>query len=89
MSYAIEWSDDARQAFDVLEIEVQEAVLDELDRLAGAAISLPNRPLTLLISHDVRTETATDFHYVFMDVEYDPPNQMMAIVRMASYSRSK
>jgi len=89
VSYAIDWSDDARRAFDALDIEVQEAVLDELDRLAGAATRLPNRPLTLLISHDVRTETTTDFHYIFMDVEYDPPNQMMAIVRLASYSRTK
>lgn len=56
MSYALAFSSDARQAFGRLESELQEDVLDELDRLAAAADALPNRPLPLSSLHDLRRQ---------------------------------
>lgn len=88
MSYAIEWSNDARREFSSLPFDVQEALLDELDILARAGGDLPGRPLPLTVDTDIRHQTSEGVYYVFIKVEYDPPRRVLAVVRLAHFFRA-
>ena len=88
MSYAIEWTSGARRAFSDLPIEVQEVILDELDRLADAGDLLPRRPLPLTIDHDTRVDAAAGAHYVFVRAKYEPPRQILVVIRLGHHLRA-
>ena len=87
MSYAIEWRSGARLAFSSLSIEVQEVVLDELERLADAGGLLPRRPLPLTIDHDTRVDTSGGANYIFIRAKYDPLRQTLVVVRLGHHLR--
>ena len=57
MSYGIDLRSAARQAFERLDLEAQEVVLDQIEAFAASADLLPNRPLPLTLDHETRVET--------------------------------
>jgi hypothetical protein len=87
VSYALAFSSVAREAFNRLEVALQEDVLDELDRLAAAADALPHRPLPLSALHDLRRDTADHADYVFLTLEYDPPQRTLTVRRLGHHTR--
>lgn len=87
MSYALAFSSAAREAFKRLDAELQEDVLDELDRLAAAADALPHRPLPLSALHDLRRDTADRADYLFLSLQYDPPQRTLTVRRLGHYRR--
>jgi len=89
VSYGIAFSSAARQAFERLDIEAQEVVLDELEAFARAADLLPNRPLPLTLDHATHVETSVARHDMFLRLEYDPRNKLMSVVRFGHHSRPK
>jgi hypothetical protein len=89
VSYAIAFSSAARQAFERLDIEAQEVVLDEIDAFARSADLLPNRPLPLTLDHATHVETSVARHDIFLRLEYEPRRKTMSVVRFGHHSRPK
>lgn len=87
MGYALAFSSGARLAFSQLDVELQEDVLDELDRLAAAADALPHRPLPLSALHDLRRDAPGRADYVFLTLEYDPARRTLIVQRLGHHSR--
>lgn len=88
MSFAIEWHANVRRAFSRFDIPVQEAILDEVERLADGGDLLPNRPLPMAAERDLLVETAGGAHYVFARVEYDAPRRTLVVARLGHFSRA-
>jgi len=89
VSYALAFTAGARQAFSGLNIELQEKVLDELDRAASVAADLPRRALAFTDVLDIRRDAADQIEYVFLTVEYDPLRQTLTVQRLGYHSRPR
>ena len=87
MSFAIELSATARQAFLRLDVPVQEAVIDELERLAAGGGLLPGRPLPASTISDPRVDTPDGRYYLFIEVEYDEPGRTLVVNRIGHFLR--
>lgn len=87
MSYGIAFSNAALDAFHRLDPELQEDVLDELDRLAAAADLLTARSLSLAHLFDLTRERTGLAHYVFLTLEYDPQRSVLHVQRLGYYGR--
>lgn len=88
MSYGIAFSNASLDGFCRLDAELQEDVLDELDRLALAADLLPKRSLPLAQLYDLIRERAGIIHYVFLTLEYDPHRSVLQVQRLGYYGRA-
>ncbi len=88
MSYGIAFSNASLDAFRRLDAQLQEEVLDELDRLARAADALPNRSLAATHLHDLTRERGGTVHYVFLTLAYDPQRHILDVQRLGYYGRA-
>jgi hypothetical protein len=89
VSYALAFSQGARHAFAGLDIDLQEAVLDELDRAAASAELLPHRELSLSHVLDLRRDRPDAAHYVFLTIQYDPSNRTLIVQRVGHHTRPR
>ena len=88
MAYVIGFASGARQAFEQLDIEVQENVLDAVDRLAEAADALPARHLPQDGLHDLRFDAKGRVTYVFLTLMYDVAKKRLIVRRLGFYVRT-
>jgi hypothetical protein len=83
MSYALEFAPDARSAWRGLDVAVQEAVLDELDRLADRPLSLPRGASV----HDLVRQSGDTRTYVFIQAAANHAKQTLNVYSIGSYTR--
>jgi uncharacterized iron-regulated protein len=74
MSYVPAFAPDANAQWRDLPFELQELVLDDLERLAE------NPPQTTVIFHDVFLEIGQIRHYVFLRSIVDHPRRMVTVI---------
>ena len=82
MSAALAFTADARLDFADLEIDLQEAVLDELDRLA----ELPF-PAAATFVADVVQQSRDARHYIFIRLAADPGRGALVILGLHHHRR--
>ena len=80
MSYSVKYTDKVKHVLRQLDIELQEVVLDEVDRLALAADVLPVRSLPVSQMRDLYRERGGRAHYLFF-------NREVVVVRVGHFSR--
>jgi hypothetical protein len=83
MSYALEFTPDARASWRSLDVVVQEAALDELERIAGGT-ALPRRRWV----HDVAFSIGGVRHYLFFELRAWVTTNTLKVYRVGHYSRS-
>ena len=83
MSYALEFAPDAQAAWRGLDLALQEAVLDELDRLAERPLSLPRGASV----RDIVRDLPGARHYVFAQVFPNHARQTLHVYSIGSYVR--
>lgn len=83
MSYALDFAPEAREAWRTLEVSLQEAVLDELDRLADRPLELPRGASV----RDVIRDIGGSRHYVFLQVHPDHARQTLHVYVVGHYAR--
>jgi len=84
MSYELDVALDARAVGRGLEFEAQEAVLDELDRIAAQPFSLPRGAVV----RDVVVEIAGVRHYVFIQLSVSHPRRAVNVYRLGHFASS-
>jgi hypothetical protein len=89
VSYALAFSSGARSAFGRLDVELQEDVLDQLDRAAAAADLLPHRQLALSHVLDLQRDRADGTDYVFLTLRYDPERRTLTVLRLGHHARRR
>ena len=83
MSYALDFAPEARAAWLTLDVTLQEAVLDEIDRLADSPFSLPRGASV----RDVVRDTAGTRHYVFIQLATDHAGQTVHVYSIGHFAR--
>jgi hypothetical protein len=83
MTYALAFAPEARVAWRALPVELQEVVLDELDRLAADPLSLP-RGATV---RDIIHQSAGTRHYVFLQVSVSHARQTLDLYTAGYHAR--
>ena len=83
MSYALDVAPDAHTAWRGLDVDVQEAVLDELDRIAATPFSLPRGPAV----RDLVVSVGPVRHYVFIQVSVNHARAVVSVYRIGHVSR--
>ena len=83
MSYALDVSPDAQTVWRALDVEVQEGVLDELDRLAAAPFDLPRGPAV----RDLVVRVGPVRHYVFIQLSVNHARGVLSVYRIGHVAR--
>jgi hypothetical protein len=85
MSYRIDFALDAQTEWRKLPVAVQEAVLDEMDRLSGADAL----PTTIYRGHhDFVFEVAGTRHYVFLSMSLNTVTRSLSVLSVGYFARS-
>jgi hypothetical protein len=82
MAYALEFTADAGASWRSLDVVVQEAALDELERIAGGA-ALPRRRWV----HDVVVTIGGVRHYLFFELRAWATTNTLKVYRVGHFSR--
>jgi hypothetical protein len=82
MTYALDVVARARGHFRVLGIEAQEAVLDELDRIAARPHSIP----AVRHVHDLVIQSGSSRQYVFLELEVIHPKHLVRVLGMGGHA---
>jgi hypothetical protein len=80
MSYALDFAPEAQRAWRDLDVQLQEVVLDELDRLAQTP-----RPSSSDFVHDLTVETASAKHYLFFRLTASGTN--LTVLNIGHFAR--
>ena len=84
MSYALEIAPDASSQWQELPVDLQEFVLDELDRVAESLTDAPAAPFV----HDAVYRSPQTMEYVFMRLIANPRTRLLTVLGIARYSRA-
>ena len=83
MSFAPAFAPDAESEWRALDFELQELVLDEVDRLAGNPPPTPRGT----ILHDLVHDEAGVRHYVFLRLVVDRSGGTITVIGVVHYAR--
>lgn len=83
MSYALEIAPDASSQWRELPVDLQEFVLDKLDRLAQTLADVPAGPFV----HDAVHRSSDTVEYLFIRLIASPRTRSLTVLGVARYSR--
>jgi hypothetical protein len=89
MSYVLAFTPEAHLGFRQLDPNLQEDVLDELDRLAADPSLLPPRRVNDIVYFDVVRDRAKIRHFVFVTIGVSHARQLLEIVRIGAFQKPR
>jgi hypothetical protein len=87
MSYAIDFTSDARASWRELDVALQEEILDVLDRLADNPSLLRRSKASPEWAFDFTHDIAESRHYVFMTVRLNRTTSKLTVLKLGHSSR--